>query len=156
VAVKFQSAMGFRVVSSRLTGLAKTLRRQQTAAEAKLWSRLRDRRLHGWKFKRQVPFGPYILDYFCFDGNLVVEVDGSQHEEQQAEYDRIRTQFLEREGLTVLRFWNNDVLEKLSAVEAVIYHAVGEKAAPTTESKRKDPSSALRAPSPEGEGRKRE
>jgi len=111
--------------------------------------------MHGWKFKRQMPFGSYVLDFCCFDADLVVEVDGSQHAEERAEHDRIRTQFLESEGLTVLRFWNNDVLANIDAVEETIYLALGQQAAPPSGLKRRlrrtDPSSALRAPSPQGE-----
>ena len=88
---------------------AKSLRHNDTDAEARLWNALRSGRLDGMTWKRQVPFGPYILDFLCRDVRLVVEVDGSQHAEQIV-YDTRRTVYLERAGLRVLRFWNSDVL----------------------------------------------
>ena len=75
----------------------------------------RDRRLCGYKFRRQVPIGPYIVDFVCYRSKLIVEVDGGQHQEQ-GQYDDIRTEWLESEGFTVLRFWNNDVLENRAGV----------------------------------------
>ncbi len=82
---------------------ARDLRRRDTDAEARLWNALRAGRLGGWKWKRQVPFGPYILDFLCRDAALVLEVDGGQHADQVA-YDARRTVYLERAGLRVLRF----------------------------------------------------
>ena len=94
---------------------AKSLRRHDTAAEAHLWNALRARRLDGLKWKRQVPFGPYILDFLCRDARLVVEVDGGQHAEQVA-YDARRTAWLERAGFRVVRFWNSEVLTNRDGV----------------------------------------
>ncbi|WOB25421.1 MULTISPECIES: DUF559 domain-containing protein [Xanthomonas] len=93
---------------------AKTLRRQMTAAERLLWYRLRDRRLLGFKFRRQCPVGPYIADFACLDWALIVELDGSQH--LNACSDAIRDAFLQREGFQLLRFWNNAVLARTDAV----------------------------------------
>ncbi|MCP1642776.1 very-short-patch-repair endonuclease [Pseudomonas citronellolis] len=61
---------------SKPTEFARELRRRQTDAERLLWSRLRDRRLLGWKFRRQVPLGPYVVDFYCHERQLVVELDG--------------------------------------------------------------------------------
>jgi very-short-patch-repair endonuclease len=83
------------------------MRRISTDAERKVWFLLRDRRLDGIKFRRQVPFKNYILDFVCFERKLVVEVDGGQH---SAETDRSRDALLRREGFQVVRYWNNDVL----------------------------------------------
>jgi very-short-patch-repair endonuclease len=94
---------------------ARTMRRHDTDAEACLWSALRSGRLEGMTWKRQIPFGPYILDFLCRDARLVVEVDGSQHADQIA-YDARRTAHLERAGLRVLRFWNSDVLTNRDGV----------------------------------------
>ena len=91
-----------------LTGRARYLRHDATQAERRLWNALRDRRLGGWKWKRQVPRGPYIVDFLCFDAALVVELDGGQHADQQS-YDDRRTAFLEAQGLRVMRFWNSAV-----------------------------------------------
>jgi very-short-patch-repair endonuclease len=99
-----------------LTQPARSLRQRSTDAERKLWSRLRDRRLMGFKFKRQAPRGRYVVDFLCVEAALAVEVDGGQHAEKRRQADRMRTAELEREGLTVLRFWNLDVLTNLEGV----------------------------------------
>ena len=94
---------------------ARGLRHTQTDAEIKLWSRLRDRRLGGFKFRRQFPLGPFFTDFCCMDKRLVVEVDGSQHSDMKDE-DANRTQYLGQQGFRVQRFWNNDVLANTDAV----------------------------------------
>ena len=95
---------------------AKSLRTNQTAAEANLWSRLRAGRFHGLKFRRQVPFSAdYVADFVCPSAKLIVEVDGSQHADQAA-YDALRTRFFEGQGYRVIRFWNNQVLGEMDAV----------------------------------------
>jgi very-short-patch-repair endonuclease len=93
---------------------AKRLRRNQTDAERLLWFRLRDRRLGGLKFKRQMPVHQYVVDFCCSDARLIVELDGGQHAEQVA--DVARTKKLETLGYLVLRFWNNDVLSNIDGV----------------------------------------
>jgi very-short-patch-repair endonuclease len=85
---------------------------------------LRAERLGGWKWKRQVPWGPYFLDFLCRDARLVVEVDGGQHASQLA-YDARRTAYLARSGLRVLRFWNSDVLTNGDGVCLTILDACG-------------------------------
>jgi very-short-patch-repair endonuclease len=94
---------------------ARRLRREDTPSEARLWNALRAHRLGGWKWRRQVPKGPFILDFFCPEAALVVELDGGQHSEQQA-YDARRTAYLESLGLRVLRFWNSAVMENRDGV----------------------------------------
>jgi len=84
------------------------MRRVATDAERKLWFLLRDRRLDGAKFRRQVPLGPYILDFVCFERRLVIEVDGGQHAESAT--DIARDARLRAEGFEIVRYWNNDVL----------------------------------------------
>jgi very-short-patch-repair endonuclease len=103
---------------------ARDLRANQTQVEARLWSKLRARRLGGWKWKRQVPRGPYIVDFLCVDAKLVVELDGGQHADNVA-YDERRTAYLETQGLRVLRFWNGEVIERLNDVCASILIACG-------------------------------
>ncbi|HLZ74581.1 endonuclease domain-containing protein [Phenylobacterium sp.] len=103
---------------------ARRLRREDTPAEARLWNALRDRRLGGWRWKRQVPSGPYIVDFYCPEAALVVEVDGGQHADQIA-YDERRTAYLERHGLRVLRFWNSAVLTNSDGVCLTILEACG-------------------------------
>ena len=91
------------------------LRRDQTEAERVLWQHVRDRRLLGWKFRRQHRVGPYFADFTCTEGHLIVELDGSQHLDA-VEHDAARTRFLETRGFRVLRFWNDDVLRETDAV----------------------------------------
>jgi len=97
------------------TRYAQVLRRRQTDAEKLLWQRLRDRRLNGWKFKRQVPIEKFIVDFCCADGKLVIELDGGQHG-NRTQQDMARTDILSSNGYLVLRFWNNDVLTNLDGV----------------------------------------
>ena len=94
---------------------ARRLRRDQTDAERILWSRLRDRRLNGWKFKRQVPIDRYIADFCCPDARLIIELDGGQHATNE-EADAKRTAVLESCGYLVLRYWSNDVMKNLDGV----------------------------------------
>jgi very-short-patch-repair endonuclease len=91
------------------TEFAKSLRRRMTDAERKLWGALCNRQLGEHKFRRQVPIGPYVVDFVCFGENLVIEIDGGQHAEN-IDRDATRTEWLEQEGYRVIRFWNNDVL----------------------------------------------
>ncbi len=97
------------------TPIARRLRETQTNAERTLWLRLRDRRLGGWKFKRQVPIDRYVVDFYCAGGKLVIELDGGQHAVQTSR-DAERTQALSSMGYLVLRFWNNDVLVNIEGV----------------------------------------
>jgi very-short-patch-repair endonuclease len=94
---------------------ARRLRRSQTDAERVLWFRLRDRRLGGWKFKRQVPIDRFVVDFLCADAKLIVEIDGGQHD-QNRDRDADRTGVLEAMGYFVLRFWNHDVLRNTEGV----------------------------------------
>jgi very-short-patch-repair endonuclease len=102
---------------------ARSLRRDATEVEAKLWQALRGRRLDGCKFRRQFPIDRYIVDFACIDAGLVVELDGSQHGEQAA-YDAERTKILEACGFHVLRFWNHEINENLDGVLSVIGRAL--------------------------------
>jgi very-short-patch-repair endonuclease len=100
---------------------ARRLRRDQTDAERVLWFRLRDRRLNGLKFKRQVPIDKYIADFFCAEARLIVELDGGQHAIRD---ETNRTAILEAMGYLVLRFWNNDVLQNTDGVLEEILNAI--------------------------------
>ena len=86
-----------------------------TDAERRLWQSLRQRQLNGYKFRRQQPLGPYIVDFVCFEARLIVELDGSQHQQQEA-YDHARDAWLRQQGYRVLRFWNNAVFENHDGV----------------------------------------
>ncbi|MGE5563426.1 MAG: endonuclease domain-containing protein [Bacillota bacterium] len=103
----------------RQTKRAQELRNNATEAERRLWAHLRQRRLGGFKFTRQMSVGPFVCDFVCRERGLVVELDGGQHAERTAE-DARRTAFLEREGLSVVRFWNNDVFDNLDGVLQLI------------------------------------
>lgn len=97
--------------------LARNLRHDQTDAESLLWRHLRDRRLDGFKFRRQYWIESYIVDFICVERRTVVEVDGSQHaEEIKVASDKKRTAFLKSRGFNVLRFWNNEIINDTDAV----------------------------------------
>ena len=96
----------------RPTRRAQALRTNATTPERLLWKHLRNRQLLDCKFSRQMPVGPYICDFLCRERGLVIELDGGQHASDIG-YDERRTAFLGAQGLTVLRFWNNDVYEHL-------------------------------------------
>jgi adenine-specific DNA-methyltransferase len=105
------------------------LRRDQTMAEERLWTRLRNRQLEGHKFRRQVPLGAFIVDLACYDARLVIEVDGGLHAEH-CEEDAARTQRLESRGFRVLRFWNHEVEENLEGVLAQIAEVLEDRCPP--------------------------
>ncbi len=118
------------------------LRRRQTDAEQRIWYHLRNKQMDGLKFKRQVPRGDFIVDFLCDEAMLIVELDGSQHARRTQE-DQMRTDYLMWLGYEVLRFWNADVMTRTASVLETIYGRAIER--------RQAPSSALRAPSPQGE-----
>ena len=101
---------------------ARALRIQMTDAERKLWRALRDRRFAGVKFRSQVPVGPFIADFICFDSRLVIEVDGGQHAESMS--DERRDAWFRKNGFRILRFWNNDVLLNTEGVLTAILDTV--------------------------------
>jgi very-short-patch-repair endonuclease len=128
-----------------LLDFARELRHRMTDAEALLWRPLRNRQLAGVKFRRQHPFPPYVLDFYCHDHKLVVEIDGGQHNEDAGQrHDARRDAFLAEHGLRVLRFWNHDVLQQTEAVLEAIFQAIVEQRSPSSPSPP--------APLPEGEG----
>jgi very-short-patch-repair endonuclease len=104
-------------------GFARRLRANQTDAEIVLWNRIRNRQIDGHKFARQVPIGRYICDFVCREKQVVIEVDGGQHNE--AGEDAVRDRHLTAEGYRVLRFWNNDVLGNLEGVLMTIQTELG-------------------------------
>lgn len=113
-AQRYGPAMPHQPVPSANRAFARTMRREPTEAEERLWRALRDRRLDGAKFRRQVPLPPYVADFLCAEAMLIVEVDGSQHGDSVA--DEARTRFLHGKGFRVLRFWNDEVLREIGPV----------------------------------------
>ncbi len=97
------------------TSRVRSLRKNLTEAEQKLWLRLRRRQIAGHKFRRQQPIGAYIVDFACLEQHLIIELDGGQHAEQSV-YDEKRTNWLESRGYRVLRFWNNEVMSNTDGV----------------------------------------
>ena len=96
---------------------AKALRKGETQAEKILWEKLRNNQLKGYKFRRQHPIGLYIVDFYCHQLNLVIEIDGDYHNiQEQIEKDKERTQNLETDGLQLIRFTNKDVMENLEKI----------------------------------------
>lgn len=109
----------------RLMPNGRTLRKNMTPAEQRLWKHLRGKQLGGYRFRRQQPLGAYILDFICVESKLVIEIDGGQHA-TQIPYDETRTQYLQNLGFTVIRFWNNEVLQQTEAVLTAILHKLEE------------------------------
>jgi very-short-patch-repair endonuclease len=107
------------------TARARTLRRDGTDVERRLWQKLRNAQIDGASSRRQHPAGRYILDFYCPALQLAIELDGRQHA-QAGEQDRRRDEWLKQRGVTVLRFWNSDVTENLSGVLEVIAAKVSE------------------------------
>ena len=105
----------------KLTRRARSLRRDMTAAERKLWSRLRNRQLENVKFVKQLPIGPYVADFAARSLSLVVELDGGQHSEAK---DAARTELIEEHGYRVVRFWNNDVMDNIEGVLETIVNEI--------------------------------
>ncbi|MBE7183708.1 MAG: endonuclease domain-containing protein [Methylobacterium mesophilicum] len=106
--------MPHQPVEDKKRRFARGMRREPTDSEERLWQELRGRRLDRFKFRRQVPLGPFIADFLCVEAMLVVELDGSQHADSA--YDMRRDADLKARGFRVLRFWNDDVLRDLNGV----------------------------------------
>ena len=111
------------------THLARALRKKPTWAEKLVWRWLRDRRFTGYKFRRQHPTGEYVLDFFCEEARLSIELDGFQHGHpvRQA-YDTKRAQFLETLGIKELRFWNSRLRREGQTVRDAIFNALQQRA----------------------------
>ncbi|MEP6894076.1 MAG: endonuclease domain-containing protein [Chloroflexota bacterium] len=105
---------------------ARKLRKELTPAERKLWAYLRGNKLNGVSFRRQHAIDKYIVDFVSIKKKLIIELDGSQHLEQE-EYDIERTRYLESQGYKVVRFWNNDVMNYINDVIRVIEAALEDK-----------------------------
>jgi very-short-patch-repair endonuclease len=105
-----------------LTAVAKDLRKCMTDAERVLWQRLKAKQFGGLKFRRQEQIGRFIADFVCFERGIIIEADGGQHAIER-EKDEERTQWLNSQGFTVLRFWNYDILTNIESVMEAIRSA---------------------------------
>jgi len=132
------------VPSADLTGRARSLRKRMTEAETRLWFALRRHALGGLRFRRQVPLGPYVVDFVCFPARIAVEIDGGQHTRApDRRRDAERDAWLVAQGHEIMRFWNHDVLANLESVVQAIADAVEHRCASDTPSPN---------PLPRGEG----
>jgi very-short-patch-repair endonuclease len=105
-----------------LLAFARALRQSHSDAERLMWAILRGRRFCGFKFRRQHPVGRYILDFYCDEAKLAIELDGGQHNSDEARrQDAVRSEFLSKQRIDVLRFWNHELLEDLDAVLEAIH-----------------------------------
>ncbi|MCX7320924.1 MAG: endonuclease domain-containing protein [Hyphomicrobiales bacterium] len=136
-------------VSYQKRAFAKSLRTNATEAEKTLWRLLRSRRLTNLKFRRQVPLGPWIVDFVSFGQRLIIEADGSQHAENTR--DEQRDSDLQKRGFRVLRFWNNDILQRSESVLEAILDAASGNPSPVCAPRGAHPPSPAR-----GEGSKSE
>ena len=134
-------------MSGALLAHARQLRRDMTPPERLLWQALRRWQLNGLKFRRQMPLGPFIVDFYCAAARVVVEVDGATHADPSA--DAARDAWLERQGIRVLHVWNNEVMGNLEGVLAVIAAAC---APPPDPLPRGEGESCRASPSPRGRG----
>jgi very-short-patch-repair endonuclease len=115
--------------SPKQTAIARTLRKHDTWAEKLVWGWLRDRRFSTYKFKRQYPFGPHILDFFCLEAWLDIELDGFQHGyPTQQRLDAQRDAWLAGRGIKVLRFWNSHLRRERQAIRDTIWRMLQERA----------------------------
>ena len=114
-------------VCPEVFALARELRKEMTLAEKKLWGELRQKQLNGFRFRRQHPVGRYVVDFYCYSADLVIEIDGMKHSSRiQKRYDDERTCELEELGLIVVRFTNDEVLQNLDKViDKIMLHLPG-------------------------------
>ena len=124
--------------NSNNINFAKTMRSNMTPEENKLWYLLRAKRFFGYKFKRQVPIGDYIVDFLCPSNKLIIELDGGQHNElENINADIERTNFLIGHGYKVIRFWNNDIRNNIGhmtkIIKAIISNNIYKSCTPTKE-----------------------
>jgi very-short-patch-repair endonuclease len=104
---------------------ARTLRKNPSETERKLWILLRHKQLDGYRFRRQQPIGPYVADFFCASSKLIIELDGDQHGSDEATAkDAVRTVWLQRNGYCVLRFANHEVFKEAPRVLEAIWRAL--------------------------------
>lgn len=99
------------------------LRKNQTEAEKLLWEKIRNRQINNLKFHRQYSIGPYILDFFCPQIRLAIELDGNQHKDAR-EYDKEREMFLNDKNIVTIRFWNDELINDMENVLKIIQNKI--------------------------------
>jgi len=115
--------------TKRATSTARNLRAQDTWAEKLMWKWLRDRNFSSYKFRRQHTYGPYILDYFCVEALLNIELDGRQHGTPgQQSKDIERDEYLAARGIKVLRFWNSHLRREQKTIRNLIWETLQNRA----------------------------
>jgi very-short-patch-repair endonuclease len=119
-----------RQFKPRNTSRAKELRREASPAERRLWQHLARSQMQGFKFSRQIPIGPYFVDFVCRSEKLVIELDGFSHD-MRADYDIARTRYIEEQGFRVIRFTNEDVFKNLEGVLVMIGQNLTQMSLPT-------------------------
>ncbi len=123
---------GKKSIDPRLLTLVRKLRKEQTNAEELLWLLLRNKQLCGLKFRRQYPMAPYVLDFYCDEERLGIELDGRQHNKPDKQRtDKERTAFLEGKDIKIIRFWNNEVLQETEAVLEQLYNSLNSLSPPS-------------------------
>jgi very-short-patch-repair endonuclease len=120
---------------------ARTLRKRLTPQEVKLWVKLRELKSLGYRFRRQAPVGPYIVDFISFRSRLVIEADGGQHGMPEgARSDQVRDRLLHAQGFKILRFWNSDIDQNLDGVMESVLASLDSSASTLCEIDKSDPS----------------
>lgn len=112
-------------MKKELTSVARKLRKDRNPHEVRLWVRLRNRQLFGFKFHRQFPIGPYVVDFCCRESRVVVEIDGSGHASiRQEKKDQERDRYLKKEGYVVVRIWSSELHASMDSVLESIYETL--------------------------------
>ena len=120
------------------------LRRNQTETEKTFWMHVRNKQFYGIKFFRQYSTGPYILDFYCPELKLAIELDGGQHtQDDNQEYDVARSTYLKAHGINVMRFWNHEVLKNINGVLASIKERITPPGLPLPQGEEVTPSIPL-------------
>jgi very-short-patch-repair endonuclease len=119
------------------THRARELRKNLTVSEWRMWCHLKGRQMDGWKFRRQAPIGPYVVDFVCFAARLVVELDGDSHDDVQFDYDERRQAWLESQGFKVLRLSSENERDPLEGAWEMVDLALSEIHATDARSARK-------------------
>ena len=116
----------YNIAMNEFTQKARLLRKNLTPQEQKLWNILKNKQFYGYKFLRQYPIKPYIVDFICREAKIIIEIDGGQHNQaKDIAYDKVRTDYLNKLGYKVIRFWNNDIDMNPEGVYKVLQYEMG-------------------------------